>query len=278
MSQAPAIAMRDVSLRFGSYTALEAVTLAIEPGAFVTLLGPNGAGKSTLLKTALGIIAPTTGTVELFGVAPRSLERQSIGYVPQIKTLDRRFPALAEELVATGLLGRWPVRLRDDARATLGAALQRCGAGHLARRPVGALSGGELQRVYLARAMVRRPRLILLDEPAAGMDVSGEADMYQILESYQQETGATILMITHDWEASQYHASHVLLVNRRLIGFGTPAEVMTDGLLRRAFGHVGHAHAGLLPMGAAVPHADCGHDHHPHPHAPQSGPGEAPHA
>jgi zinc transport system ATP-binding protein len=123
------------------------------------------------------------------------------------------------------------------------------GAESLAGRALDALSGGELQRVYLARTLVRTPRLILLDEPATGIDVAGAADLYDVLEADQADRDTTILMVTHDWNAAYHHATHVLLLDGRQVGFGRPEAVLTDAGLREAFGHTGHAHAML--MGAA---------------------------
>ncbi len=242
MAVEEAIRLEDVHVRFGPYPALEAVNLTVPAGAFVAVIGPNGAGKSTLLKVLLGLIRPTRGRVRLFG---RPLERVPpswIGYVPQFKTLDRSFPALAIELVVSGLRRRWPGRLLPGERAAAREALARVRGEGLSEKSLARLSGGELQRVYLARALIRRPRLLLLDEPATGMDVLGEADMYRLLEAYRDETGATILMITHDWEAAYHHATRVLVLNRRVIGFGPPERALTDECLRRAFGHVGHEH------------------------------------
>jgi zinc transport system ATP-binding protein len=102
-----------------------------------------------------------------------------------------------------------------------------------------------LQRVYLARALARRPKLLLLDEPAAGVDIAGEADMYHLLDAYRRERGATIVMVTHDWAGALHHASRALLLNRGLLAYGPPQEVLTDANLRLAFGHLGHSH----PMG-----------------------------
>jgi len=237
-----AVEFEDVSVRFGTYTALEGINLKIPVGAFVAIIGPNGAGKSTLLKLVLGLLRPTQGRVFVFGVPAPRAPAEWLGYVPQFKTLDRTFPALAIELVATGLRRRWPFRLTRREREASLEELKRVRAEDLAFRRLSRLSGGELQRVYLARAYVRRPRLLLLDEPATGMDVLGEADMYRMLERYQREQGATILMITHDWEAARHHATHVLVLNRRVIGFGPPERALTDECLRRAFGHEGHPH------------------------------------
>lgn len=238
----PAVLVRDLTVRFGDHLALEDVSLSVPRGAFVAIVGPNGAGKSTLLKVLLGLVQPTRGEVRVLGSPPSRVDPRRIGYVPQFKTLDRTFPALAEELVASGLRRAWPGRLTPEERARVQAALERVGAGHLMDRAVSRFSGGELQRVYLARAFVRRPELVMLDEPATGIDVLGEADMYRLLEDYQKETGATLLMITHDWEAAYHHATHVIVLNRRLIGFGPPERALSERCLREAFGHVGHAH------------------------------------
>ena len=244
-----ALETRDLTARFGDHLALEGLTLSVPSGAFVAIVGPNGAGKSTFLKVLLGLVRPTAGTVRVFGRSPERVDPRLVGYVPQFKTLDRTFPALAEELVASGLRRAWPGRLTSAERARVRSALERVGADQLMGRAVSRFSGGELQRVYLARAFVRRPRLVMLDEPATGIDVLGEADMYRLLEDYQQETGATLLMITHDWEAAYHHASHVVVLNRRLVGFGPPERALSERCLREAFGHVGHAHGISLSFG-----------------------------
>lgn len=212
-----AVETQGLAVRFGQYQALEDVSLRVPEGSFVAVVGPNGAGKSTLLKALLGLVP---------------------------------FPALALELVVSGLRRAWPFRVGEEERRRALEALGRVGALELAHRPLGRLSGGQLQRVYLARALVRRPRLLLLDEPATGVDRLGEVDLYRHLEAYQEETGATILMITHDWEAA-HHASHVLVLNRRVIGFGPPERALSEECLRQAFGHLGHEHALFLGGGRA---------------------------
>ena len=240
---APAIAVNDVEVRLHGAAILNALTFEIGEGAFTAIIGPNGAGKSTLLKTLLGLLEPSQGTITINGRPPRDVPAEWCGYVPQVKALDRDFPALAIELVMTGARSRWPWRINQAARARALDALAQAGAAHLADRPAGRLSGGELQRVYLARAFSRNPKFILLDEPAAGLDVAGEADMYHIIESYQKQHNSTVLMITHDWDGARLHASDVLLLNRRAIGFGPPETVLNDQTLLQVFGHRGHTHA-----------------------------------
>ena len=240
---APTVEICDVSVRFGTCQALEDIQLETPAGAFVAIIGPNGAGKSTLLNVLLGLQTPQRGTVRIDGAPPRAFPSARLGYVPQLKTLDRSFPATALELVATGLYGRWPWRVSAKDRERVIAAMTQTGVADTAERGISKLSGGELQRVFLARCLVRRPSLLVLDEPAAGMDVVGEADMYHLLENYQRASGATIFMITHDWEGARVHASHVLLLNRRVIAFGPAEEAAREELLLDTFGHAGHVQA-----------------------------------
>lgn len=238
----PVVSTHELHVRFGELEVLKNVSFHVQAEDFLAVLGPNGSGKTTLLKVLLGLVQPHTGTVHILDQSTRSVDPQRIGYVPQIKTLDRSFPALTVELVLTGLRQKWPVRISDENRARAIRALRQIGAEHLAERPLGRLSGGELQRVYLARTLIRRPELILLDEPATAIDTAGASDLYDMLEKYQTEQEATIIMVTHDLNAALHHASHVLLIDGRQLSFGSPEEALSEAHLREAFGHVGHPH------------------------------------
>lgn len=237
-----ALSAENLTVDFGEHRALDGLSLALPTGSFLAVVGPNGSGKTTFLKVLLGLIRPTGGRVRLWQQTPQRVPPEWIGYVPQLKTLNRRFPALAIELVATGLRRAWPVWIRRGERQRSLEALERVGAAHLAERSVAQLSGGELQRVYLARALVRDPRVVMLDEPATGIDLRGEHDFYHLLEHCHEETGVTILMVTHDWAAAYHHATHALLLKARQVAFGPPHEALTDDSMREAFGHVGHTH------------------------------------
>ena len=246
------MATADLGVRFGDHPVLDGITFEADPGDFVAVVGPNGAGKSTLIRVLLGLLTPGTGRAHVFGKEPSAVDPGLVGYVPQIKGLDRTFPARAVDLVLTGVHQLWPFWVRPEERERALDALSRVGAEALADRSLEGLSGGELQRVYLARSLARQPRLILLDEPATGIDVAGAADLYDVLEDDQATRDTTIVMVTHDWNAAYHHATHVLLIDGTQVGFGQPQEVLTDACLRKAFGHTGHAHAML--MGDA-PHA-----------------------
>ena len=257
---APTVQVESLSVSYGERQALRNIRFDAAEGSFISVLGPNGSGKTTLIKTLLGIVAPSSGTVRLLGQAPAEVDPAAIGYVPQVKTLERNFPATAIELVVSGLRRAWPGRIRRDERQRAEEALARVGASRLADRSLAALSGGELQRVYLARSFVRRPRIVMLDEPATGVDIAGASDLYELLDAYQTDSAATILMVTHDWNVAYHHSTGVLLLNCDQISFGAPEEVLTETNLRTLFGHVGHSH-GMIVGG------DESHEHsHPVEH------------
>jgi zinc transport system ATP-binding protein len=236
----PAVEAKHLYFDVEDQSLLSDINFSLEPGDALAIIGPNGAGKSSLLKILLGLHAPSKGSAQIFGLSPREVEPGWIGYVPQVKTLDRQFPALTLELVMTGLKPRWPWRPVRDARTQAEDALQRVGAAQLAMQTVTTLSGGELQRVYLARALVRHPKLVLLDEPAAGLDIAAEAEMHHILEHYRKDTGATVVMVTHDWEGAIVHADTALVLQRKQIACGPAKQVLSKETLMHLFGHAGH--------------------------------------
>lgn len=251
------IAAKNLTVRLGDRTALQDICFKIDQGNFLAVLGPNGGGKSTLLKSILGLISPTSGSLELGNV---DLNRRDlkIGYVPQVKSLDRTFPAQSIELVATSVIGRWPHRLSAKNRDVSMAALDKVGASHLAYQSIRSLSGGELQRIFFARAIINDPQILLLDEPESGIDVSGTADLYMLLEDLHTKANVCIVMVTHDWDVAFHHATHVLLLNSQQMGFGLPEIALTDLAIRNTFGHVGHKHDTLAFGGRTL--TDHNHD------------------
>jgi zinc transport system ATP-binding protein len=242
MRPVPALHFHHVTVQFGEVEVLQDINFNLDKGDFLAIVGPNGAGKSTLIKVVLGLVKPKKGHAALFG-RDAGEQPEHIGYVPQLKTFDRSFPATALELVVTGLKRSWPVRISNFEKDKACSALVQVGAERLTKRPLAKLSGGELQRVFLARALVREPEIVLLDEPATGVDFLAEHDLYDLLERYQKGREATLVMITHDLAAARYHASKVAVLNRKLHGFGDPVEVLTQRTLQETFGHLGHEHS-----------------------------------
>lgn len=237
-----AVHAEGLTVRYGAVCALENVNLAVPASTFVAIIGPNGAGKSTLLDVLLGLKRPDSGTVHVLGRTPENLAGAGVAYVPQKKTFAAQFPATVLELVVSGIVGTWPWRITKPHRALAMEMLRKTGVERLADHPVQRVSGGELQRAFLARSLVNNPELLVLDEPAAGMDLRGEAAMYHILCDYQEASGATVLMITHDWEGARYHADDVLLLDRGVVAYGPARDVATEHRLLSLFGHRGHIH------------------------------------
>jgi len=240
-----AIEVRRVTVASEVGTALDSVSLQVPAGAYVAIVGPNGSGKTTLLRCIAGLLRPTSGEVRVFGKDPGTDPPRCIGYVPQRKGLDLRFPALAIELVASGKIRRWPSRCSGELKEQALAALRTVGAEHLAWRSLSALSGGEVQRVYLARALIREAKILLLDEPATGIDAQGEETMLRVLDAIHRDRQTTILTVTHDLDLAIHHAESCLVLNRRVEFFGPSGDESLLEALGRSFGHGRHSHRGF---------------------------------
>jgi zinc transport system ATP-binding protein len=214
------IAAQNLSVRQGGAEVLSNVTLAIDPGEIVTILGPNGSGKSTLLRALLGILPPSGGTV--------SREKDlRVGYVPQRLAVDPSLPISVRRFLSL------PARVTDAAAA---AALQRVGLGDIGARQVAALSGGQLQRVLLARALLSSPQILVLDEPTQGLDQQGEAGFYRLIEEVRRETGAAVLMVSHDLHVVMAASDRVICLNHHICCEGTPRVVSNAPEYRALFG------------------------------------------
>jgi zinc transport system ATP-binding protein len=246
------IAAEGVGFATRRRTILEEVDLAVAKGEIVTLIGLNGAGKSTLVRILLGLMQPTAGKTWM-------RPGLKIGYTPQQMDFDRTLP-----LDVRGFL-RLAGHFTD---AELVEALTRVRAEGCFRSEVGTLSGGELHRVMLARALLRQPDLLVLDEPLAGVDVAGEADLYELISQIREETGAGVLLVSHDIHVVMAQADRVVCLNRKVLCSGAPRSVAANPAFRDTFG--GHIAETL----AVYPHHDHDHDHeHDHPHTDEHGGG-----
>ncbi len=250
-----AITFSHVGLRRGAHVVLDDVTFTIRCGEFVGVIGGNGAGKSTALQLALGSLAPTTGTVRVFGDDPRRKHRP-IGYVPQNVELDRDLPLRARDFVGLGLDGqRWgfalPSRLRSE---RILAALRDVGAEALAEKPVGRLSGGEQQRLAIAQAVVGRPALLLLDEPLANLDLAGSGDIVALVSRIAREHAMTVLLVAHDVNPLLRAMDRVLYLAGGHAALGTVAEIVNEDVLSRLYDRpvdVLHVRGRIVVVGAA---------------------------
>jgi zinc transport system ATP-binding protein len=236
-----AIRARAVSLELGSRRVLDDVSFDVGRGEFLALCGPNGGGKTTFLKAALGLLPLRSGSLEVLGTTPRAA-RPRVGYVPQVKTFNAAFPARVVDVIAANRKGRWPLRLGAAEKESARAALAAVGGERLLEASLGGLSGGEIQRVYLARALVTKPLLLLLDEPTAGVDARGRAEFQELLAGIATGGELAVVLVTHSAGAVRRLAARAIYLNTTVRAWGSPDEVVDrewdDG--GRAFS--GHDH------------------------------------
>jgi zinc/manganese transport system ATP-binding protein len=226
------ITLDGVGVRLGGRQILSGVTLQIRPGEFTGLIGPNGAGKTTLLKVILGLQAPTAGRVV------NQVKRQ-IGYVPQKLVIDQDMPLRARDMVSLGIDGnrlgfRLPSRQR---RERIDEALREVGALGYADARVGELSGGEQQRVLIAHALISRPRLLLLDEPLANLDLRSVRDVVALLARLASEQGIAVLISSHDMNPLVNAMDRIVYVAGGRVATGSTEEVVTTESLSLLYGH-----------------------------------------
>ncbi|MDR1545745.1 MAG: metal ABC transporter ATP-binding protein [Deltaproteobacteria bacterium] len=236
-----AVSLEGVGVTLGQFEVLQDVTLSIPPRRQTVVVGPNGAGKSTLVQTILGHW-PHQGRIVFDPPSPR------FGYVPQRLDFDRRLPLTVMEFLALGLTARpvW-LGLSRQVKERVAGNLELVEASRLARRPLGALSGGETQRILLAAALSARPDILVLDEPATGVDVYGEQLLCELLDDLK--LGCTVIMVSHDLPMARAHADWLVCLNRRVVAAGPPEEIFESDALAKTFG----LHQGLAPGRAASP-------------------------
>lgn len=245
----------DVTAGYGERTALERVSLAVEPGSLLAVVGPNGAGKSTLLKLMAGLLTPWTGRLEVLG-APPGREARRIAYVPQAELVDWAFPVTVDDVVMMGRFPRLgPIRRPgpDDRRA-VADALEKVHMNDHRRTQIGRLSGGQRRRVFLARALAAEPDLFLLDEPVTGIDATTQELLMDLLEA-EARRGKTVVATTHDLACAAQRFHHVLAVNRTIVAHGPSNLVLDADVLARAYG--GH----LLVLEGRTVILDDAHHH-----------------
>lgn len=234
------IAAENLCVRYRQSLALENISFAIEPGDYVGIVGPNGSGKTTLIKAMLGLLELESGSIEIMGKPVAGFHQwQKIGYLPQATTINNKsFPASVAEVVSTGLLGTksFPRSLSGRDWQQVAAILERLDIGHLHGEQIGNLSGGQSQRVLLARAMVATPAILILDEPTAALDPETREQFYTMISRLNREQGTTILLITHDSGSIGQYASKMLYLDHSLIFFGNFADFCQSQDMSRYFG------------------------------------------
>lgn len=252
----PAIQARGLDVVLGSTPVLHGVDMDVAQGETVALLGANGSGKSTLVKALLGVVPVTSGSARLFGadvsVSPGDVPWSRIGYVPQRVGVGTGVPATALEVVASGLLGRHRLRPGRDARRKCLEALDQVGLGDRAQDSMQIFSGGQQQRLLIARALVRQPQLLILDEPISGIDQASKEALARTLSDLQQG-GSTVLMVLHELgELAGLIERAVVLRHGKVVHDGSPPPA-APGHDHPAHDHV-HPHGDEAPLDHTVPY------------------------
>lgn len=229
------VSIEDLWLFRGEHAILEEINLKLEKADFLGLIGPNGGGKSTLLKVMLGLIKPDRGRIEIFGLPPVAARGQ-VGYLPQKTIFDQNFPVKVLEVVQMGRFSRTGLFRRygpADREAAI-RALEAVGMEDRSDREIGALSGGEQQRVFVARSLVSDPELLLLDEPTAGVDSAQQTEFYDLLCHLNRDLGIAIVLVSHDITAISKYVGKIACLNQRLYYHGS--RELTNEDIEKAYG------------------------------------------
>lgn len=255
MSKKPIITIRDLGVRYDNVTALEHVNLDIYVDDFVGIIGPNGGGKSTLVKAIMGIV-PYNGHIE-YGEQLLRNKKPHIGYLPQISTFDKEFPISVREVVMSGLQaerGLWRSYSKDE-RKRVDKVLERASLSDLSDRPIGELSGGQLQRVMLCRAIISEPKLLVLDEPTNFVDNRFENELYNLLHHLSEQMA--IVMVSHDIGTISSVVRSIVCVNRHV--HRHDSNIITEEQLRNYNCPIQLISHGNIPHTVLGAHEECPH-------------------
>jgi zinc/manganese transport system ATP-binding protein len=276
----PALTIEGLRVAIGGHTLLRDVSLHVAPGEFVAVLGPNGAGKSTLMRTILGLIPAAEGSISVLGQSSRQARRR-IGYLPQRQGFDAATRIRGSDLVTLGLDGaRWglPLALTPRARARrrsererVTEVIARVGATAYAQRPIGDLSGGEQQRLLIAAALVRRPALLILDEPLDSLDLPNQAAVAALVGDIARSENVAVLLVAHDVNPLLAHLDRVVYLAQGRALCGSVREVISAPRLSALYGspiEVLHTSDGRLVVVGTPdgPHHHGAHHHDAHHH------------
>ncbi len=218
--------IKDLTVRFGNFLALDHINFTIEKEEIIAVIGPNGSGKTTLLKAILGLI-PYAGEIKILG---KNIQQvlPLLGYVPQHFNFEKTFPLTVEEFV--NLTCRKPKKLPS------GGALKAAGMSALNNKMIGELSGGQLQRVLIAHAMLHQPKILFLDEATSGIDVEGLSDFYSTIHRLNREHGVTVMMVSHEISMVYKFSDRIICLNRDLISHGETKTALTREVLKKLYG------------------------------------------
>ncbi len=234
------IEVKDVTISYGKEPVVEGASFILESPFFAILMGPNGAGKTTLIRALIGLLKPVSGYISIYGIVPwsdRKKVAEVIGYVPQIIDVDSLAPMTVEEVVAMGLLSKLPPPriMSSTVRRKVEEFLSLVGLSNYGSKLFSELSGGERQRVLLARALIRSPRLLILDEPYSMLDFKVKCEVVELLYRIHKSLGVDVLMSAHELSPCMIYEPTVILINKRIFAVGKPSQVLKLEILKAAY-------------------------------------------
>lgn len=244
----PAISLANVTAGYERLDVLNDLSLAIDAGQLAGIVGPTASGKSTLLRVILGLHPFISGQVHVFNERASNIKAGTIGYVPQLNSVDWTFPVTVEEVIMMGLNahGRIVPWLSKNERAIIRTLANRLGVEDCLKHSINDTSGGQRQRAFLARALIHNPRLLILDEPTSGVDIKTQHEILHLLNDLNR-AGMTIVLTTHDLNAVASHLPWVICFNRGVVAQGRPADIFTNEIMTETYGgdiviikHQGH--------------------------------------
>ena len=249
----PILDVQGLNVRYNGHVALDDISFHLHEGERVAVVGPNGAGKSTLFKVVSGVLAPTSGTVNIFGSKPSG--HVCIAYIPQRSQVDWNFPLSVAEVVMMGRSAKlgpfnWPRKRDWD---FVHHALDTVELSNLTTRQIGQLSGGQQQRMFIARALAQEAELMLMDEPLSGLDTPSQEGILSLLDRLKKEN-VTVMVATHNLEQAAGHFERIMLLNHRIVAFDIPKNVLhTDNLLQAYGGRLKVDSAGTMLVDDCCP-------------------------
>lgn len=244
---ADALEVSDLTVVLHGRTVLDKISFDVPAGSTAAIIGPNGAGKSVLLKTIMRLLPKASGEVKIFGTPHERYHKiaKKLSYVPQRLELDDHFPLTVQGLFS--LKSRQPLGLKAADRQHMENLLQMVGMADFRDRKLSNLSGGQLQRVLIAYSLMDRPQLLFLDEPAAGIDISGQETVYTLIQRIQAQEHLTVLFISHELDVVMHYSDQVICLNQKMLCAGAPHEALTTEVLHEMYHeptkHYHHHHA-----------------------------------
>lgn len=240
--QKKCIDIKNVSFSYGKINVLDNISLNIDSGDYVGIVGPNGGGKSTLLKLIVGLLLPQKGTIRIFGHSvSEAKDHLDIGYVPQRAGQENQFPATVEEIVESGRINHIGIfkRISKDDTKAVQEAMELANITDLRERMISELSGGQRQRVYIARSLTKNPKILILDEPTEGIDMTSKQKFYQILENLNKKLGITIIIVSHEIDMIAKQVKNVICLNNTLVCQTDSRDFIKGTYLEKLYGKNG---------------------------------------